>query len=222
MSPDPLFGDRLEACFQDRRSRSTTTVRLRRNEMLYRSGEQDNNVYLIVEGRLKAVTLTRGGRGCLLDIYSGKDIVGESCLLGTDRNETATAMVPTTLRRISCRSFLEALTDGGLLEDYLRYLTERLYQQQEVITHLVTADSEQRLAATLLRLAKKLGTQHPGGVRIDQKITQEELSAMVGTTRSRVGYFLKRFKDDELIDNTPDSRLIIDEMKLGRYLEARL
>ena len=126
----------------------STPVKLRRNETLYTYGQLDDSVYLITKGRIKALTLTRGGRGCLLDIYGKCDVMGESCLLGGQRGETAVAMVPSALLRMPRAWFLRALAQERMLEDYLRYLTKRLYEQQTIITHLVTADSEQRLAAT--------------------------------------------------------------------------
>jgi CRP/FNR family cyclic AMP-dependent transcriptional regulator len=215
------FGNRLLICFHQN-AHLTTTMRLRKNEGPYMCGQRDGNVYLIESGRVKTTTLSRFGKECLLGIYTREDVFGELCLLEAERYETATAMVPTVLRRIPIAHFLSIMADEGLVHDFLRYLTSRLHEQQQVITHLVTADSEQRLAATLLRLAQKLGTPRSGWVRIDQRITQEELSEMVGTTRSRVGYFLKRFRNDQLIRTTGDNRIIIDEVRLGQYVEARL
>jgi CRP/FNR family transcriptional regulator, cyclic AMP receptor protein len=221
MSRNDDFGGNLLDTFR-RHSHCSATMRLRKNQRPYMCGERDNNVYIIESGRIKTITLSRCGKVCMLDIYTRVDVFGESCLLQPERTETATAMTPAILHRIPAGVFLSVLADEGLLPNFLRYLTHRLHEQQQVITHLVTADSEQRLAATLLRLARKLGTPVAGWLRIDQKITQEELSEMVGTTRSRVGYFLKRFRDDELIQATGDSRLVVDEAKLSQYLDARL
>ncbi|MEU7690319.1 Crp/Fnr family transcriptional regulator [Microbispora hainanensis] len=198
----------------------TSVVRLNRNEHLYVCGEQASHLYIIISGRLKTVSVSRSGKECLLGIHTYGDLLGESCLLGGRRGETVTAMTPATLRKIPRANFLSALADDGLLEDFLCYLAHRLTEQQQVITSLVTADSEERLAHTLLRLARKLGTPKAGKLCIHDKITQEELSGMVGTTRSRVGYFLKRFRDSGLIESRPDAFLAVDEERLGDYMEA--
>jgi CRP-like cAMP-binding protein len=221
MGENPSFGDHLEK-WLIAEAAPTTVVRLAHRECLYTVGEVDPHVYWVVAGQLKATTVTASGRGCLLDIYRSGDVIGESCLLRAERNETVTAMVPSRLRRIPRLRFRAALTEGLLLEPYLRCLTERLWEQQEIITHMVTADSEQRLAATLLRLARKLGTEHCGHVQIDAKITHDELSDMVGTTRSRIGYFLKRFRNDAIVRPSPDHTLVIDLRRLNDYLAARL
>ncbi len=221
MVENPSFGEDLEKWLKAE-SAPTTVIRLGRRECLYTSGEVDPHIYWVAAGQLKATTVTPSGKGCLLDIYRGGDVIGESCLLRAERNETVTAMASSTLRRIPRLRFRAALTEGSLLESYLLRLTERLWEQQEIITHMVTADSERRLAVTLLRLARKLGTEQSGCIQIEAKITHDELSDMVGTTRSRVGYFLKRFRNDAIVHPSPNSMLVIDPRRLNDYLAAWL
>jgi CRP/FNR family cyclic AMP-dependent transcriptional regulator len=69
-------------------------------------------------------------------------------------------------------------------------------------------------------LGRKLGKRQQHGIRIDHRITQEELSGMVGTTRSRVGLFLKRFCDAGLVQRSSGSQLVIDDRSLSEYLET--
>lgn len=196
------------------------TVRLPRNATLYTCGDYGNTLYLIDSGRIKTVSSSPCGKGCLLDIYAPGEVVGESCLRGPERTATATAMVPTILRRFPREQFMSILAAGHLLEDWLRCLTARLSDQQQLITLLVTVESEQRLAVILLRLARKLGTPYGGRLLIDQKITHQELSEMVGTTRSRVGFFLKRFRDSGLVEENHGSTLVINERRLAEYVVA--
>src|SRR5271157_5463306 len=82
--------------------------------------------------------------------------------------------------------FLPRLSHDSLLEGFVHYLAERVTSQQEVITHLVTVDSEQRLGETLLMLGRHLGKPDPRSRRIAVRISHEELSQMVGTTRPRI------------------------------------
>lgn len=192
-------------------------IRLSRNENVYNAGEAGNALYYLERGLIKTSSYSWCGKACLLNLHTAGDIIGESALLGRPRPETATAMTPAVLRRVPRDEFLRLLVAEDLTEDWLCYLTSRMSEQKEVITLLVTMDSKQRLADTLLRLGAKLGTRSGHTVRIEQRITQEELAEMVGTTRSRVGLFLKQFRSDGLIRNGSDATVIIDERGLGAY-----
>lgn len=106
-----------------------------------------------------------------------------------------------------------------LTGSFVRFLISRMAEQQQTITNLITMDSEHRLAATLLRLACKLGKRQPEGVQIAIKITHEDLARMIGTTRSRVGIFLKRFRDSGLVEPLPGSFLMINEPGLITFVQ---
>ena len=100
----------------------------------------------------------------------------------------------------------------------MRYLAVRIADQQQVIANLVTVDSEQRLGQTLLQLARTMGKKDPRSIRIELKISHEELSEMVGTTRPRISLFMQRFHNLGLIETNRDRFLIIKEHKLTDYL----
>ena len=82
----------------------------------------------------------------------------------------------------------------------------------------MTVDSEQRLGKTLLQLARTLGRKDPGGIRIELKISREELSERVGTTRPRIGLFMQRFHNFGLMETNKDRLLIVKEKKITDYL----
>jgi CRP/FNR family cyclic AMP-dependent transcriptional regulator len=196
---------------------------LHRHQTLYAVGQPDcGRLYLIETGHIKTLTVSGTGKVCLFGIYREGDVVGESALMDEERTETAVAMVPSRLWPIPRTAFLAVLADCGLREEWLRYLGQRLTERQQVIAHMVTATSEERLAATLLRLGRKLGRWHRGRLRIDQRITHEEFAGMVGTTRSRVGYFLKQFRRRGLIESTDDGLLVIDHERLDDYVAISL
>jgi CRP/FNR family cyclic AMP-dependent transcriptional regulator len=213
------FAQRLRGLVEDD-SGGATTIRIPRGGHVFNSGDRDDDVYMIETGQVKTVTFSRDGKQCLLSIYAPGDVFGELCQASSGRLETATAMRPTILRRIQSGRFRAALADQDLLEAFLAYLALRVSEQQQIITNLVTMDSERRLAAVLLTLADKIGKRHSTGTRIEQRITQEELSDMVGTTRSRVGYFLKRFAEAGLVSRHPGAFLVVDESGLADYLET--
>ncbi len=201
---------RLRACLSSR----FAPKNLLADEPLYLCGSEDNDIYFIETGCLKIIMFSSDGKECLLNICTQGDIVGESGLSCPERAEAVIAMTPSVVRAVPRDQFLEILTSNHLVEEFLQYFALKLSEQQEVIRHFVTSDSERRLAVTLLRLSRKLGEKRVRNL----KITQEELAGIVGTTRSRVGYFLKRFRAAGLVEVTSQSLLLINEDMLRVYL----
>jgi CRP-like cAMP-binding protein len=202
-----------------RETANSRAVRIARHTNVYNSGDQDEMVYFIETGQIKLLMLSSEGKECLLAIYSDGDIFGELCLSGLGaRLETATAMKATILKQIPCAQFFARLTRDSLSEGFVRYLAARIADQQQVIANLVTVDSEQRLGQTLLQLARTMGKKDPRSIRIELKITHEELSEMVGTTRPRISLFMQRFHNLGLIETNKDRFFVIKEKKLTDYL----
>src|ERR1041384_4963847 len=171
----------------ERETLNARAVKSARHANVYDCGDQDEMVYFIESGQIKLLMLSSEGRECILAIHSAGDIFGELCLAGLGvRLETATAMKQTTLKQIPSAQFFARLSRDALLEGFVRYLAVRIADQQQVIANLVTVDSEQRLGKTLLQLARTLGKKDPRSIRIELKISHEELSEMVGTTRPRI------------------------------------
>jgi len=213
-------------CFKKRLSDSLqpgnldlTTIRVAKHGPIYVAGDVADSVYFIESGQLKLLMLSAEGKECLLSIHTDGDTFGELCVAGLEtRRETAIAMEYTVVKRIACRNFLVHLARHSLLEGFTQYLANRIAEQQETIATLLMVDSEHRLGETLLLLAKKLGQPDPHSTRIEQKITHEELSEMVGTTRPRITQFLTKFRGMDLIQITAQHSLIIHEQRLADYL----
>jgi len=214
--------DEFKAQLRDslqREMMNSRAVKIARHANVYAAGDQDEAVYFIESGQVKLLMLSTEGKECLLAIHSGGDIFGELCLSGLGaRQETATAMKATTLKQIPCAQFFARLSRDSLFEGFVRYLAVRIADQQHVIANLVTVDSEQRLGQTLLQLARTMGKKDPRSIRIELKITHEELSEMVGTTRPRISLFMQRFHHLGLIETNKDRFFIIKESKLTQYL----
>ncbi len=198
----------------------TPTLTVAKNAYVYRSGESDQTVYFIESGQIKLVMRSPEDRDCLLAIHTAGDIFGELCLSGMGvRLETAAAMEETTLKPIPRPQFFARLKrDSLLVVGFVQYLALRLADQQQVIANLVTVDSEQRLGKTLLRLAATLGKKGPHSICIELRITHEELSEMVGTTRPRISVFMQRFKQLGLIEVNAGHFLNVKEKRLTAYL----
>ena len=222
MSQQPAQADRFKQQLRESLQHemlNSRTVKIARHANVYTCGDQDEMVYFIESGQIKLLMLSSEGKECLLAIHSQGDIFGELCLSGSgSRLETATAMEETILKKIPSSQFLACLSRDALFEGFVRYLAVRIAEQQQVIAHLVTVDSEQRLGKTLLQLARTLGKKDPHGLRIETKISHDELSEMVGTTRPRISLFMQRFRNLGLIEPNLDRFLVINEKKLTDYL----
>ena len=203
----------------ERETRNSRAIKIARHDNVYTAGEPSETIYFIESGQIKLVMSSMEGREGLLSIHSKGDIFGEMCLTGSGpRIDTATAMQATTLKQVSCSQFLECLRHNSLTEGFVRYLTTRIADQQHVIANLVTVDSEKRLAQTLLRLAQNIGKKDVNSIRIELRISQAELSQMVGTTRPRISLFMQRFQNLGLIETNKDHFFIIKEKKLTDYV----
>jgi CRP/FNR family transcriptional regulator, cyclic AMP receptor protein len=198
---------------------NSRAVTIAKHDHVYTCGDNDELVYFIESGQIKLLMLSPGGKECLLAIHAEGDIFGELCLSGLGvRLETAIAMEETVVKQIPCSNFFERLGRDALFEGFVQYLAVRIADQQQIIANLVTVDSEQRLGQTLLQLARTMGKKDPRSIRIELKITHEELSEMVGATRLRISLFMQRFHNLGLIETNADHFLIIKEKKLVAYL----
>jgi CRP/FNR family transcriptional regulator, cyclic AMP receptor protein len=215
-----LFKEQMRDSLQ-RETRNSSAINIAKDDHVYTAGEAIEMVYFIESGKVKLVMVSTEGKECMLAIHGAGDVFGELCLSGLKgRLETATAMEDTVLKQVPCGRFLERLAKDALLEGFIKYLTVRVADQQEVIANLVTVDSEQRLGQTLLQIARKHGLKDPRSIRIELRISHEELASMVGTTRPRVSVFMQRFRNLGLIEMTTEHHLIIKEHKLMTYLAS--
>jgi CRP/FNR family transcriptional regulator, cyclic AMP receptor protein len=202
-----------------RETTNSFTSVIAKHANVYLCGDQDDMVYFIESGQVKIIMPSLEGKECILAIHSAGDLFGEFCLSGLGvRKETAIAMEETRLKQIPSSKFLMLLGKEQLLEGFVRYLAVRIHDQQQVITNLVTISSELRLGKTLLQLAKTLGIEDPRSIVIKLKISHEELSEMVGTTRPRISIFMQRFRNLGLIEITKEHYLMINEKQLTDYL----
>lgn len=212
------FNQQLQAALHQA-TQQCPTVNVAKDANVYTLDDHGSSVYFIESGQIKLVMLTPDGRECLLAILTAGDICGEGCLAGqSERQETATAMTAAVVRSLPCTQFLALLSREGLLPGFIHYLAVRIADQQATIANLLTVDSEQRLGKTLLHLARKLGKHDPRSIRIEQRITHEELAAMVGTTRPRISTFMRRFRELGLIEFSAERFLIVKEGRLNAYL----
>ena len=165
-----------------------------KEQLIFSQGDAADAVFYVQAGRVKLTVLSEQGKEAVVGVLEFGSFFGEGCLAGQPAcMATATALVRSTIVRIGKASMIRVLHDEPRFSKlFMGYLLSRNARiQADLVDHLFNS-SEKRLARILLLLAHygKEGTPEP----VIQKISQDTLADMVGTTRSRVSFFLNRFR----------------------------
>ena len=165
-----------------------------RSEVIFSQGDPCESVMYIQDGGVKLSVLSRAGKEAVVAMLGPGDFFGEGCLAGqTIRIGTATAITPTTVMIIGQRQLTKVLHEQHELSDrFIAHLLSRNVRIEQDLVDQLFNSSEKRLARTLLLLARYGKQVKPR--QVVAKISQETLSEMVGTTRSRVNFFMNKFK----------------------------
>jgi CRP/FNR family cyclic AMP-dependent transcriptional regulator len=163
-------------------------------KVVFRQGEASDAVFYIQAGKVKLTVICKRGKEAVVAILGAGDFLGEECLAGqAQRISTAAALSESRIVRIEKAATVKALrADPRFSELFLTYLLERNIRFQEDLVDQLFNSSERRLARVLLLLAD-YGKEQQQNLVIG-KISQETLAEMVGTTRSRVSYFMNKFR----------------------------
>ena len=167
---------------------------------IFSQGDPADAVFYIQLGRVKLKVISKQGKEAVIAILGVGDFLGEACLIGqTVCLVTATVIVPSFILRIEKSEMLRVLHEERRFSDYfIPYVLSRNVRTQEDLVDQLFNSSEQRLARTLLLLAHYGKEGAPENVV--PEINQETLAGMVGTTRSRVNFFMNKFKKLGFID----------------------
>jgi len=180
--------------FLDSGGLSKKIVDYRRNEMIYSQGDRGDSVMYIRAGGVKLSVISKSGREAVVAMLGPGDFFGEGSLAGqTLRIGGATAITSSSILVIGTAQMMKVLHEQNAFSDRFitRMLTRNLRTEQDLIDQLFNS-SEKRLARALLLLASYGKPTKPK--HVVPKISQETLSEMVGTTRSRVNFFMNKFK----------------------------
>src|SRR3954452_6061959 len=181
-----------------------TVVAYRRNESIFAQGDACGHVLYIQEGGVKLSVISKTGREAVVAMLGPGDFFGEGCLAGQPmRIGSATAITPSRILTIPKQRMVDLLHAHLELSDrFIAHMLSRNVRiEQDLIDQLFNS-SEKRLARALLLLARYGKQVKPR--QVVAKISQETLSEIVGTTRSRVNFFMKKFKRLGFIDYTSD------------------
>jgi CRP/FNR family transcriptional regulator, cyclic AMP receptor protein len=188
-------GNRFDAQeFLDTAGLSRKVTEYRRNESIYSQGETAETVMYVQKGGVKLSVVNGSGKEAVVAMFGPSDFFGEGCMAGqTIRMGTAIAVTPTTLLVIQKKELLRVLHEERELADhFIGYmLSHNLRVEEDLIDQLFNS-SEKRLARTLLLLARYGKQERPDGIL--PLVSQETLASMVGTTRSRVNFFMNKFR----------------------------
>jgi CRP/FNR family cyclic AMP-dependent transcriptional regulator len=171
-----------------------TSVALHNQQIVFSQGDPADAVFCIQKGKTQLKVLSQQGKEAILAIFGVGDFFGEGCLAGQPlRMSTAVAVTECSVLRIEKSAMIAALQDEPVFSAlFIAYLLTRNVRIEEDLIDQLFNSSEKRLARVLLLLANfgKEGNPEP----VVPKVSQESLAAMIGTTRSRVSFFMNKFR----------------------------
>jgi CRP-like cAMP-binding protein len=176
--------------------------RILKGQPVFLQGDPGDEMYLLLEGRIRICTESLSGREITLDLLKGGDFFGEMALLdGEPRSATAVAELAgqlLVLRRSDFQSFLKACPNAAV--SLLAFLSRRLRTANDRIQDLALLTVRQRLAAMLVDLAFKDGEPLADGVMLGQGVSHKALSGLLGTSRETVSRMCAELKELGLIE----------------------
>jgi CRP/FNR family cyclic AMP-dependent transcriptional regulator len=169
-------------------------VEFRRAESIYSQGDSCDAVLYIQAGNVKLSVLSKTGREAVVALLGPGEFFGEGCLAGQPvRMGSATALSRTTILFVDKEAMISLLHKQHALSDrFIAHMLARNIRIEEDLVDQLFNSSEKRLARTLLLLARY--GKHDKAIRDVPPVSQETLAEMIGTTRSRVNFFMKKFE----------------------------
>lgn len=180
--------------FLDTAGVARKVVEYRRGESIYAQGEAADSVMYVQKGGVKLSVVNGSGKEAVVAMFGPSDFFGEGCMAGQNvRMGTTSAATPTTLLVIQKEELLRVLhTEHELSDHFIRYMLAHNIRVEEDLIDQLFNSSEKRLARALLLLARYGKQEQPD--RVLPRVSQETLASMVGTTRSRVNFFMNKFR----------------------------
>lgn len=187
--------------FLDSAGAARTTRKYARSSVIFSQGDRATDVLYVQQGSVKLSVLSRTGKEAVVAILGRGDFFGEGCLAAQPRRiATASAMSASTILVIQKARMLDLLhTQAVFAERFLAHMLARNIRVEEDLVDLLFNSSEKRLARGLLLLARYGKQDQP---LLIPAMSQETLAEMIGTTRSRVNYFMNKFRDLGFIEYT--------------------
>ena len=169
-------------------------AKYRAKQTIFSQGDLGKYVMYLREGGVKLTVVNRAGKEAVLEILGPGDFFGVRCLAGRSvYTATATAIVPSTILVIDKGEMIRVLhAEHEMSDRFIANMLRRGAREEEALIDQLFNSSEKRLARILLLLARYGKPGHPR--KVVPKVSQEVLAEMIGTTRSRVNYFMNKFR----------------------------
>ena len=189
-----------------------TTREYRNQQDVYMQGDAADSMFSIQQGNVKLTVKSNGGKKAVVAILGRGDSFGEGCLVEQSRRwSTATTIQPSTIVRVKRETLVRIIRqDPVFAEHFISFLVSRVGRIQEDLVGLLFNLSEKRLARALLSLDHfgKEGELES----VIPHINQQTLAEMIGTTRSRVSYFMNRFRKLGFVDYNGSGLTVHNEL----------
>jgi CRP-like cAMP-binding protein len=177
-----------------------TIIQYQKDQTIFSQGEVADSVFYLQDGKVKVTVVSEQGKEAVVAILGKSEFLGQGCLAGQlKRISNAHTLTDCNVMRIEQHAILRALREEPAFSElFLAYLLQRTIRVEEDLVDQLFNSSEKRLARALLLLANfgKEGRPEP----LTTKVTQETLAEMIGTTRSRVSFFMNKFRKLGFID----------------------
>ncbi|MGJ9423117.1 Crp/Fnr family transcriptional regulator [Aeromicrobium sp. CF3.5] len=199
-------------------SGSMSPSSLRRGEILFNEGDDGNQLYVVIEGKIKLGRTSPDGRENLLAILGPGQMFGELSFFDPGpRSATATAVTDVEMKSLGHEALIPVLEAHPVVaQALLNQLAGRLRRTNEVVGDLVFSDVPGRVAKALLDLASRFGRRADDGIHVNHDLTQEELAQLVGASRETVNKALADFASRGWLRLEPRSVVILDLERLQR------
>jgi CRP/FNR family cyclic AMP-dependent transcriptional regulator len=199
-------------------------IQIKPKEAFFSQGEPADSVFYIQKGRARVTVLSDAGKEATITLLSAGDFVGEEALAALTglRLSTATAITACTALKIQREEMIRVLHEEHKFSDlFLKFLLARSMRVQADLVDQLFNSSEKRLARVLLLMAEFGKATEPGEPEmLLPRISQETLAEMIGTTRSRVSFFMNRFRKLGFIDY--DGRIRVHKSLLNVILHDQV
>ena len=189
-----MAGDFNVQAFLDSAGAARNIVEFQAKDTIFSQGDMGKDVMYIQKGTVKLSVVSKTGKEAVVAMLKPGDFVGEGVLAGQPvRIATATSATPVTMLVIGLKEMIRVLhAEHAFSDRFIAYMVGRNIRIEEDLIDQLFNSSEKRLARTLLLLARYGNHEKPQFVL--PKISQETLAEMIGTTRSRVNFFMNKFK----------------------------
>jgi CRP/FNR family transcriptional regulator, cyclic AMP receptor protein len=195
-------------------------IHLEKKQVFPSNGDPADSLFYIQSGRAKVTVVSKTGKEATVTLIAPGDFFGEECLAGSDERRTtsATAITACAVLEISAGELTRVLHDENAFSyRFVQFIALRSTRTQADLIDQLFNNSERRLARTLLLMAEHSNSHGP--LKQIHPVTQETLAEMIGTTRSRVSFFMNRFRSLGYINY--DGRIQVHTSRLNTVLRDR-